>query len=97
MQRVMDACVQIYPMEMSAPVGLLSTCKLRTYQKQSLAFMVNREKGTHDDDYIGAPITRNLFRRQVGKSDYSHAFNNVKTGILVRFFLLESCILEQYY
>jgi hypothetical protein len=94
MQRVMDACVQIYPLEIAAPTGILSTCKLRTYQKQSLAFMVNREKGTHDDDYKSAPIKRHLFRRQAGKSDYSHAFHNVKTGILGRmstFFVLFLC------
>jgi superfamily II DNA or RNA helicase len=82
MQLIMNACRQIYPMELSAPPGLIPTCKLRTYQKQSLAFMVNREKGTHDDDYRTAPMERKLFRRQQQKSDYSHRFTGIKTGLL---------------
>ena len=82
MQTVMDECSQIYPMEICAPTGLIASCKLRTYQKQSLSFMVNREKGAHDTDYKTGPMKRLLFRRQVGKSDYSHTFENIKTGIL---------------
>ena len=82
MQRIMNACSQIYPMEISSPAGLLQSTVLRTYQKQSLAFMVNRERGTNDDDYKTAPMNRNLFRRQVGKSDYAHTFYGIKTGIL---------------
>ena len=38
-------------MELGEPTGLIAQCKLRTYQKQSLAFMVNREKGQHDDEW----------------------------------------------
>ena len=39
-------------MERQEPVGLIPSCKLRTYQKQSLAFMVNRERGENDDEWI---------------------------------------------
>jgi len=42
---------QIYPEETKEPNGLIATCKLRTYQKQSLAFMINRENGTNDPDW----------------------------------------------
>ena len=78
----MNSCRQIYPMELAAPTGLIESCKLRTYQKQSLAFMVNREKSEHDPDFVSGNISRKLFRRQTGKSEYAHAFSDIKTGLL---------------
>ena len=79
----MEACQQIYPMELQEPSGLIASCRLRTYQKQSLAFMVNREQGKHDPDYVESSILgRKLFRRQKGKSDYEHRFSGIKTGML---------------
>ena len=52
MPKIKSLVQQVYPMEASEPNGLIATCRLKTYQKQSLAFMINRENGTHDPDWV---------------------------------------------
>ena len=68
---------QIYPEETEEPNGLIATCKLRTYQKQSLAFMINRENGTNDPDWEDFTAQRRL-----GNSNYTHTLNKVRCGLL---------------
>jgi SNF2 family DNA or RNA helicase len=72
---------QIYPEETQAPNGLIATCKLRTYQKQSLAFMINRENGTNDPDWEDFTAQR----RVGGSNRYggnTHFLNKVRCGLL---------------
>ena len=72
---------QIYPEETEEPNGLIATCKLRTYQKQSLAFMINRENGTNDPDWEDFTA-----QRRVGNSNRyggnTHFLNKVRCGLL---------------
>ena len=68
-------------MELSEPVGLLASCKLRTYQKQSLAFMVNRERGTNDPDWKSFTVRR-LFVIPGFSRRMTLEFPNAKVGLL---------------
>ena len=43
---VLEACTQVYPVEVAEPAGLLPSVQLRPYQKQSLAFMIDIERST---------------------------------------------------
>ena len=43
---VLERCTQVYPVEVAEPAGLLPSVKLRPYQKQSLAFMIDIERST---------------------------------------------------
>jgi len=72
---------QIYPEETKEPNGLIATCKLRTYQKQSLAFMINRENGTNDPDWEDFTAQRRLgnSNRYGGNT---HFLNKVRCGLL---------------
>ena len=49
---VLEVCTQVYPVETPEPAGLLKNVKLRPYQKQSLAFMLDIEKST-DAELLG--------------------------------------------
>lgn len=69
---------QIYPEETQEPNGLIATCKLRTYQKQSLAFMINRENGTNDPDWEDFTAQRRVGSRY---GSY-HSLNKVRCGLL---------------
>ena len=42
---VMSRVEQVYPVEAQEPPGLLEGCRLRAYQKQSLGFMLDVERG----------------------------------------------------
>lgn len=44
-ERLLKACEQVHPVEEAQPRGLLSSITLRPYQKQDLAFMLERERG----------------------------------------------------
>ena len=43
---ILEACTQVYPVEVAEPAGLLPSVQLRPYQKQSLAFMIDIEQST---------------------------------------------------
>ena len=45
----MEAVRQVYPIEASEPAGLLSSVKLKPYQRQSLAFMLQVERSQEAD------------------------------------------------
>ena len=51
-EQLMKALEQVYPVEVDAPAGLLSSVTLRPYQKQSLAFMLDIERST-DPELLG--------------------------------------------
>ena len=57
---VLEACTQVYPVEVSEPAGLEKNVRLRPYQKQSLAFMLDVERST-DATLIGRNGTRGGF------------------------------------
>ena len=71
---------QIYPEETQEPKSLIATCKLRTYQKQSLAFMINRENGTNDPDWEDFTAQRRLGPPYYGGN--THFLNKVRCGLL---------------
>lgn len=45
-EQLLASMQQVYPHELPEPAGLLSTARLKPYQRQSLAFMVNVERST---------------------------------------------------
>ena len=50
---MMKLLEQVYPVEAPEPQGLLPTVKLRPYQKQSLAFMLDIEQTKKDSSLVG--------------------------------------------
>ena len=83
-------------MELGEPTGLIAQCKLRTYQKQSLAFMVNREKGQHDDEwdtfelkrtftnpaFVNSYFPLNIDRRNGTHGNVTVKISDAKVGLL---------------
>jgi len=49
LEELLDAVQQVWPVEESAPPGLLSSIELRPYQKQTLAFCLERERSQQQD------------------------------------------------
>ena len=48
LKEILDALQQVYPVEHPEPAGLAASTRLYTYQKQSLAFMVDIELGRNE-------------------------------------------------
>ena len=75
-ERLLREVQQVHPIEASAPAGLLSTVRLKPYQKQSLAFMLELERST-DPALTGRPNLTSYYlhecdelRKWVGSVDW---------------------------